>query len=169
MANLLCNSTENHCGRPTAGLSQTRVSLVPDTVTPKKVFMLYWFVLSDQRSPTVGYVWPTAMEPSKFRKIGSSWAETCLWFVPDLATSRKLRSLHVLQRVYQASRFCDLNLRQSCAGTEGGSEPCSSFLSLVSNMPRNTSTKTYPEKGWKTCRKHSKRRRIFPAWRVPRE
>ena len=34
----------------------------------------------------------------KFRKIGNSWAGIFLWFVPDVAASRKFRSPHVLQR-----------------------------------------------------------------------
>ena len=49
-----------------------------------------------QRSPTFGP--PEQSCHGKFRKIGNSRAETFLWFVPEVAASRKFRSPHVLQR-----------------------------------------------------------------------
>ena len=83
-------------------------------------------------APTVSYgnLWPTRTELS--RKIGNSLAETLLWFVPEVAASRKIRSPHVLQRKsFHTSHFCDLY--RSCAGPEIISEaPSFDFLIFCS-------------------------------------
>ena len=49
-----------------------------------------------QRSPTFGP--PQQSHHGEFRKIGNSWAEAFLWFVPECPASRKFRSPHVLQK-----------------------------------------------------------------------
>ena len=50
-------------------------------------------------APTVSYLWPTRTELSrKVSEIGNSWANIFLWFVPEVAASRKFRSPHVFER-----------------------------------------------------------------------
>ena len=49
-----------------------------------------------QQSPTFGP--PEQNCHRRFQKIGKSWAQTFLWFVPEVAASLKFRSAHVFQR-----------------------------------------------------------------------
>ena len=94
-----------------------------------------------QRSPTFGP--PKQSCHGKFRKIGNSWAETFLWFVPQVAASRKFKPcLEYSGNCVHPGNYLRNNYRAARKGTNlRGQTPICGFLLVpakICGFPRKS-------------------------------